>query len=73
MHLPHTVAHLKSQGLDHRVDLTDLHTVILNAAKVPSSNRAIIVVSREAADAEVVVVGIQPAGVATKTVGLTTT
>ena len=52
----------KTQGLDHRIDLTDPHTVILNAIEVLPHGRATMVAPREAVDEGVVVVGILPMG-----------
>ena len=62
----------RNSGLNHHTDLTDGHTIILNAIKVLPHGRATMAAAKEAVGEEVVV-GILPMGEIMKTVGLTTT
>ena len=63
----------KTQGLDHRIDLTDPHTITLNAAKVLSRNRVTMVVGEEATDVEAMAASILPTGESMKMIGPTMT
>lgn len=58
----------KTRGLSHYIDLIDLHTANLNAA-----NQVMVVVGGEAANVDIVVVGILPTVEIMKTTGPTMT
>ena len=72
MHLLHATTHLETRGFNHHTNLIVPHATTIDAAKILSHNRAMMVANREVANEEVAAEGTLPIEGVTKTMGLMT-